>query len=162
MDKVTLENVKTFYQEPKLLQYWPLYKGFNGDEVEVPICPKTLRPYVKDWQESHTQRFNSDGKVKHALFEQDGRPTDYVFSCTKMYGEFVVNYSKFPTQDEFILYCYLRTLSKNRGHKTIPNIEFCIRNMNQYSKVITEITPERFLEIYASSVRSADRAEMES
>jgi hypothetical protein len=162
MDKVTLENVKTFYQEPKLLQYWPLYKGFNGDEVEVPICPKTLRPYVKDWQESHTKRYNGDGKVEQALFEQDGRPTDYVFSGTKMYGEFVVNYNKFPTQDEYILYCYLRTLSKDRGHKTIPNVEFCIRNWNQYSKVITEITPERFLEIYASSVRSADRAEMES
>jgi|688.fasta_scaffold166058_1 hypothetical protein len=162
IDKIPYSSIEEYYKKPVLQICWPLYYKFNFDTpYTITICPATLRPYSTDWAVEHEKVFNSDGHIAEKIFEDDRSPTGHVFCCTKMYSDFVKQFMAYPTLDEFILYCYNRTLTKKYGHITLPNIEFCIRTLGRYEP-FTKYPVDKFLKIYESSVRMQDRVRMES
>ena len=133
----------------KVSDKWRHYDD-NVDAFEnIKISPKTMRPYYYvdngvTWMDALSKIF----------------PKDFcILSTDKQYGNFITDYEKFPTLDEYILCLY----RKYKNHKTLPRfIEKLSKFVfNRYEKVLTGITPLEFKKIYNKSAPISERIIME-
>ena len=133
----------------KVSDKWRHYDD-NVDAFEnIKISPKTMRPYYYvdngvTWMDALSKIF----------------PKDFcILSTDKQYGNFITDYEKFPTLDEYILCLY----RKYKNHQTLPRfIEKLSKFVfNRYEKVLTGITPLEFKKIYNKSAPISERIIME-
>lgn len=92
---------------------WTNY-GLNKYPREViAICPNTFRPYSKvnhlneqvDWKVRATNLFGNESGW---------------FSCYRKFIDYFMKYQCFPNREEYLLFCYNRSISKLGTNVTIP------------------------------------------
>ncbi|KAH9259362.1 hypothetical protein BASA81_002405 [Batrachochytrium salamandrivorans] len=125
-------------------------------DFSVPICPATLRPWIKcpssglTWQEAATKRF---GKAD-------------LLSTYKLYEAFVSRYDQFPTNAEsFVTYIYIRLCTYVATHGTLPEsaLEQATQTLADYSAVGcgTSISVDKYKSIVKASITLVERQKME-
>lgn len=120
----------------------------------VPICPKTLRPYMCDissglpWQEQAERTF--------------GIPVDKQISLRHRYIEHVHVTGAYPTKDAFILWLAEREATSEKKRDTLPTqiVDMVDMLFKQYDAVKPESASE-FVCITESSRPVAEREKME-
>ena len=121
-------------------------------EYSVAICENTCRPYstvinngVKQtWYESAVEIYG-----------------DRFMSVNNRFGEYVQNFQKYPSKEEFLVYLY--KYYSSRGKSTLP---ICIQQFNDeiysdYMYILANIDPDVFYHRWFYSRHESDRKKME-
>ena len=74
------------------------YKLTEYEKVRIPICPRTMRPYMN----SHEERWDEHAEKCFSI------PVDQMIKGQRYFEQFVIKYEKLPTKDELILFYYNR------------------------------------------------------
>jgi hypothetical protein len=128
--------------------------GLQEFEIpEVPICPKTCRPYYIDptkqivWHEASRNIFGEVRQQIHIHW--------YFIDC-------VTKLKTFPTKDEFILFVFNSIVPKQKA--TLPFLieRFAEVVFNGYESIMREIESESFISRVLHSSRLRTREAMES
>ena len=135
------------------------YKDTKVDDHRIPICPKTLRPYMTDRQNGLVWEKSADivyGQLSGLL------------SANHYFIRFVEDNNKYPTRDEYIKYMFIKQQNKGVNPKdTLPKRldEFVDEILEEYQKVLgsnyENISVEDFLKTTQASLYKNNRELME-
>lgn len=124
--------------------------GSNIRHYKCTISTKTCRPIYnvdrdRTWEDSYKE------------FYQNCK----MLSLNKYFGDYVVEKGEYPIITNFILYVWKRETGK--GETTLPtNIENCVnKTYDEYSEIMSTISPSDFVNRFTKSVSRIDRSEME-
>lgn len=133
----------------------------------VPICQTTCRPFFKNWYEEANlvyKQYNEEfGKKELDILTGKPIKDDYKgLSITKMFGEYVMKFDKFPTKESFLIYLS-EFYYTNRGKKTLPICiwQFLEERFQDHDDIMKKLTPEEFIIRWTKSVNIIDRINME-
>jgi hypothetical protein len=146
---------------PVVKEYWGI--DTVPDDLSVPICPTTLRPFTVDpnlkvpWAEAAKKRYKVQDRSK-------------LLSTYKWVEEFVNKYSMYPDNLEtFLVFVYNRVIICRddrtvKGPDTLPisTVEQCEQTLKDYAEYMSNMEVATFKEILVKSRPLDARAHRES
>ena len=121
----------------------------------LPICPKTMRPYSTD------RRTGSEWRV---AAEAEYGPLSGQLSCKALLIECVQKMGRYPSKEEYILFCAEREANKAQPRDTLPfqMLEFTDYLFEDYREVMQMVSAAEFIRLSQASVNMAQRKIIES
>jgi len=121
----------------------------NTPSVINNICIQTCRPY-------YYENWENDYKVKYGH-------TNFI-SINRQFGEYICNYTKYPTKNEFLMYLYKCISIKSSPPLTLPICveQFIDEVFEEYKNIIKYIKPEEFVKRWTNSVSKDKRIEIQN
>jgi hypothetical protein len=121
----------------------------NTPSVINDICVKTCRPYYyENWQDDYMDKYGH---------------TDFV-SINRLFGDYICNYGKYPTKNEFFLYIYKKVAMKSSPLLTLPICveQFVEEVFEEYKDIMKDITSKEFVKRWNDSVSKDKRIEIQN
>ena len=121
----------------------------NTPYVINDICVKTCRPY-------YHENWVNDYKVKYGHIN--------FISINRQFVDYICNYTKYPTKNDFFMYIYKRISMKSSPPLTLPICvdQFIDEVFEEYKNIMKDIKPDEFVKRWNESVNKDKRIEIQN